>query len=141
MQREDINFILQRCEIQKLEELYQKIEKKHGVKVLQKPTQQTLLQPIIDPISGGEFYGGEILTTTTIVQVGEDSQNKGWAMVQDDNSELSLYISTCDGAFGAGYFIDEIETLVSKTNEQISATQKEINKKINSTKVSFDLMA
>ncbi len=141
MFREDINFILQKASFEELKSLFEKINESYEIKVLQKPIQQTLLQPVIDPISSGEFYAGEILITTTIVQVGTDSANKGWAMVQDDNEELSLYISACDGAYGAGFFKDEIETLVTKTIENIEEIQKELNKKINSTKVSFDLMA
>lgn len=141
MEREDINFILQKAQINELENIYKLVDEKYGVRVLQNPTQQTLLQPIIDPISGGEFYAGEILVTTTIVQIGTDSNNKGWAMVQDDNATLSLFISVCDGAFAAGFFKEEIETLINNTKLEIEKLQKNINKKINSTKVSFDLMA
>jgi alpha-D-ribose 1-methylphosphonate 5-triphosphate synthase subunit PhnG len=140
MNREDINFILQKTDLKELKSLYEKINEFHEIKILQKPTQQTLLQPVIDPISSGEFYAGEVLVTTTIVQVGTDSANKGWAMVQDDNEEISLYISACDGAYGADFFKSEIENLVTKTIQNIEKTQKELNKKINSTKVSFDLM-
>lgn len=140
MKREDINFILQKADIDSLREIYESIKSKYSVKILQSPTAQTLLQPVHDPISGGEFYAGEVLVTTTIVTVA-DSQNRGWAMVQDDQEQLSLYISVCDGAFGAGYFIDEIETLMKQTQVKIKKLQDKINKKINSTKVNFDLMS
>jgi len=140
VKREDINFILQKADIDSLREIYESIKSKYSVKILQSPTAQTLLQPVHDPISGGEFYAGEVLVTTTIVTVA-DSQNRGWAMVQDDQEQLSLYISVCDGAFGAGYFIDEIETLMKQTQVKIKKLQDKINKKINSTKVNFDLMS
>jgi alpha-D-ribose 1-methylphosphonate 5-triphosphate synthase subunit PhnG len=137
MNREDLNFMLQKANFENLKNLYEKISKTYEIKVLQAPVEQTLLIPIKDPISGGEFYAGEVLTTTSIVQV---DSHKGWAMVQDFNEELSLYISVCDACFGAGYFIDEIESLVKETLENLEKFQKEMNKKINSTRVSFDLM-
>jgi len=140
VKREDINFILQKADKNSLRDVYKSIKSKYSVKILQSPTAQTLLQPVHDPISGGEFYAGEVLVTTTIVTVG-DSQNRGWAMVQDDQEQLSLYVSVCDGAFGAGYFTDEIETLVQQTQIEIQKEQNKINQKINSTKVNFDLMS
>jgi len=139
VKREDINFMLQKADRDSLRDLYKSIKNKHSVEILQSPTAQTLLQPIKDPISGGEFYAGEVLVTTTIVSVG-DRQNKGWAMVQDDEEQLSLYVSVCDGAFGAGYFVDEIESLMKQTQLELEKHQIKINRKINSTKVSFDLM-
>lgn len=138
--REDLNFILQKAEFSALEELYNKIKNELEVVVLQSPVQQTLLQPIFDPISKGEFYAGELLVTTAVVQVGNDSSNKGWAMVQDDNEKLSLYIAVCDGCFGANLFKEEIEALAAKTVQNIQKLQKELNKKINATRVNFDLM-
>lgn len=140
LQREELNFILQKADEKELKQLYKKIKEKHNVKVLLAPVQQTLLQPINDPISKGEFYGGEILVTTTLVSV-DDTHNKGWAMVMDDNEKVSLYIAVCDGAFGAGYFHEEIQELVKETNKALHAKQKIINKKVNATKVSFDLMS
>ncbi|MCI0500759.1 MAG: phosphonate C-P lyase system protein PhnG [Epsilonproteobacteria bacterium] len=142
MQREDLNFILQKADFDALEELYNKIKSELSIVVLQSPVQQTLLQPIFDPISKGEFYGGEILVTTTIVRLAKgDATYKGWAMVQDDNEKLSLYIAVCDGCFGAGFFKNEIETLATQTLQNIQKLQKECNKKVNATRVNFDLMA
>lgn len=140
MQREDLNFILQKAEFAALEELYNTITKELEIVVLQAPVQQTLLQPIFDPISKGEFYAGELLVTTTIIQVGNDSSSRGWAMVQDDNETLSLYIAVCDGCFGAGFFVNEIETLAAQTVQNIQKMQKELNKMVNATRVNFDLM-
>ena len=139
IKREDLNFILQKSDVKELKNLYDFIINEHEVKILSKPTTQTLLQPIHDPISGGEFYGGEILVTSTIVSIG-NSQNKGWSMVQDVNDKLSLYISVCDGAFGAGYFVNEIINLANTTLNIIKNKQNIINQKVNSTKVNFNLM-
>jgi len=139
IKREDLNFILQRADVKELENLYNNIKNQYEVKILQAPTQQTLLQPIYDPISKGEFYAGEILVTSTIVSVG-GSSHKGWAMVQDDNEKLSLYISVLDASFEANIFKKEIEELVTSTVQKIQTMQKELNKKVNATKVSFDLM-
>ena len=140
MQREELNFLLQKADFNALKELYKKIKKEHEIVVLQSPTQQTLLQPIYDPISEGEFYGGEILVTTTIVTVGNHS-NKGWAMVMDENEKLSLYIAVCDGAYGAGYYKEEIKQLADTAKKSIKHKQKRENQKVNATKVNFDLMA
>jgi len=140
MQREELNFLLQKTDFSALKELYKKIKKEHEIVVLQSPTQQTLLQPIYDPISQGEFYGGEILVTTTVVTVGNQS-NKGWAMVMDDYEKLSLYIAVCDGAYGAGYYKEEIDQLAQATKNRIKNVQERENQKVNATKVSFDLMA
>ncbi len=142
MKREDLNYILQKADFTALEELYNKINSELKIVVLQSPVQQTLLQPIFDPISKGEFYGGEILVTTTIVQLSKgDNTYKGWAMVQDDNEKFSLYIAVCDGCFGADFFKEEIEALAAKTVQNIQKMQKESNKKVNATRVNFDLMA
>jgi len=140
MQREELNFILQKSDFSALKELYKKIKKEHEIVVLQSPTQQTLLQPIHDPISQGEFYGGEILVTTTVVTVGNQS-NKGWAMVMDDHEKLSLYIAVCDGAYGGGYYKEEIKQLAQATKNSIKHKQERENQQVNATKVSFDLMA
>jgi alpha-D-ribose 1-methylphosphonate 5-triphosphate synthase subunit PhnG len=141
LKREDLNFILQKAEFSALEELYNKIKSGLSIVVLQSPVQQTLLQPIHDPISKGEFYGGEILVTTTVVQLSQgDNTYKGWAMVQDDNEKLSLYIAVCDGCFGANLFKEEIETLATQTVQNIQKMQKENNKRVNATRVNFDLM-
>lgn len=139
IKREDLNFILQKSNIEELKMLCKNIEKSYEVKVLQAPVQQTLLQPIKDPISKGNFYAGEILVTSTIISVG-DSANKGWSMVQDDKQQLSYYIAVCDGCYGANIFKEEIEKLATKTVQEIQKIQKELNKKVNATKVSFDLM-
>lgn len=139
MKREELNYILQKANIKELKKLYKAIKEKYEVKILLAPVQQTLLQPVHDPISEGKFYSGEILVTTTIVSV-ENHEQKGWSMVLDNNEKTSLYIAVCDGAFGANYFKHEIENLINNTKKEILKEKKSINKKINATKVSFDLM-
>lgn len=136
-QREDLNYILQQAPLKKLEELYKKIDEKLGVTVLSQPSSQTLLVPVKDPISGGEFYAGEVLVTSTIVEI---NKNKGWSMVQDENEQLSLYIATFDAVFEEEIFKNEIITLCTDTNKYIEEQKSMLNKKVNSTKVSFDLM-
>jgi alpha-D-ribose 1-methylphosphonate 5-triphosphate synthase subunit PhnG len=69
MEREEINFVFQFADLVQLEKLYNKIDKELGVNVINQPTSQTLLVPIKDPLSGGEFYAGEALVTSCIVEV------------------------------------------------------------------------
>ena len=78
MKREDINSFAQLVKIEELKKLYEKIDENYGVKILTAPTEQTLLVPVKDPISNGSFYAGEVLVTSTIVEV---KDTKGWAMV------------------------------------------------------------
>jgi alpha-D-ribose 1-methylphosphonate 5-triphosphate synthase subunit PhnG len=137
MQREELNFVLQHSDLTKLESLYKKIDKTHGVTVVNQPTSQTLLVPIKDPISGGEFYAGEVLVTSSIVSV---NNAQGWAMVQDDNEKLSLYIASIDAVFESKEFENEINELYQETLQTIEKEKAIINQKVNSTKVSFDLM-
>lgn len=137
MQREELNFIFQKADLIKLENLYKKIDDELGVNVINQPTSQTLLVPIKDPISGGEFYAGEVLVTSCIVEV---DKIKGWSMVQDDNEKLSLYIATIDAVFESGKNFNEIENLYIQAKEKLELEQKKINKKVNSTRVNFDLM-
>lgn len=137
MQREEINYIFQKASIQELKKLYKKIDEKLGVNIINQPTSQTLLVPIKDPISGGEFYAGEALVTSCIVEV---DKNQGWAMVQDDNEELALYIASIDAVFDAGIFFSDIENLYIQIIGQLEAEEKKINQKVNATRVSFDLM-
>ncbi|ADG92020.1 hypothetical protein Arnit_0354 [Arcobacter nitrofigilis DSM 7299] len=137
IQREDLNYILQEAQLEKLEKLYKKIDNEFGVTILSNPSSQTLLVPVKDPISGGEFYAGEVLVTSTIVEV---NKNKGWSMVQDENDQLSLYIATLDAVFENKEFKDDIIKLCKKTKKQIQEKKNILNKKVNSTRVSFDLM-
>ena len=137
MKREDINNLAQFVSLEKLEKLYKKIEKKNKIVVLTNPTEQTLLVPVKDPISGGEFYAGEVLVTSTIVQV---QDTKGWSMVMDTNEKLSLYTAVLDACFEAKILKEEIKNLLKETKKDIEDKRKKLNKKVNSTRVSFDLM-
>ena len=137
MQREDLNYVLQHSNVEKLKSLYIKIDKKLGVTVVNQPTSQTLLVPVKDPISDGEFYSGEVLVTSSIVSV---NNNQGWSMVQDDNESLSLYIATIDAVFETKEFNEEITALYFESVKQIEKMNKILNQKVNSTRVSFDLM-
>jgi alpha-D-ribose 1-methylphosphonate 5-triphosphate synthase subunit PhnG len=138
IQREDLNYILQQVPIDILENIYKKVDTKFNITILSQPSSQTLLVPVKDPISGGEFYAGEVLVTSTIVEV---NKNKGWSMVQDENEKLSLFIATLDAVFEQNDEIkDEIITLCIKTKKYIEEEKNILNKKVNSTRVNFDLM-
>lgn len=137
MKREDVNSLAQLVAKAELKKLYTKINEKHTIKVLTAPTEQTLLVPVKDPISGGEFYAGEVLVTSTIVSVDDI---KGWSMVMDSNNKLSLYTAVLDASFEANIFKDEIKTLLKSAKKAEEKSNKEQNKKVNSTRVSFDLM-
>jgi alpha-D-ribose 1-methylphosphonate 5-triphosphate synthase subunit PhnG len=137
MKREDINNFAQLVKIEELKKLYEKINENYGVKVLTAPTEQTLLVPVKDPISNGSFYAGEVLVTSTIVQV---ENTKGWAMVMDSNEELSLYIASLDACFEANIYTDEITNILENAKNDNEEKNRKINQKVNSTRVSFDLL-
>lgn len=137
MKREEINNLVQLLQKETLKELYKKIDKNYKIEVLTAPNEQTLLVPVKDPISSGSFYAGEVLVTSSIVQVNEF---KGWAMVMDSNEELSLYTAVLDACFEANIYKDEIISLLAQSKKKKIKEDKKINQKVNSTKVSFDLM-
>lgn len=137
MKREDINHLAQLVQIDKLKKLYEKIDKNFKVKVLTAPTEQTLLVPVKDPITGGSFYSGEVLVTSTIVQIQEE---KGWSMIMDSNEELSLYVAVLDACFEKKIYKDEIKDLLKEVKKTEEKKNKKLNQKVNSTRVSFDLL-
>lgn len=137
MKREEINDFAQLVEIEKLESLYKKIDENHKVQVLTAPTEQTLLVPVKDPISGSDFYAGEVLVTSTIVQV---EATKGWSMVMDSNEDLSLFTAVIDAAFDANIFKEEIISLLEDAQNTAILKEEKKNQKVNATRVSFDLM-
>jgi alpha-D-ribose 1-methylphosphonate 5-triphosphate synthase subunit PhnG len=137
MQREEINKLSQWVPKQKLKTLCAQIEKTHQVEILTPPTEQTLMVPVHDPISGSVFYAGEVLVTSTIVNV--DGQ-KGWSMVMDANKKLSLYTAIFDACFAQNIYKKEIIELLEKAQEAMKKTTKTLNQKVNATRVSFDLM-
>lgn len=137
MDRRDINFVFQNSDFNQLNQLYEKICSEQKVTVIQEPTSQTLLLPVKDPVSGGAFYSGEVLVTTTTVDV---NGSKGWAMVMDDNPQLSMILSVIDGCFASGLYMDLIESLYHSTIAWMAENREKINQMVNATKVSFDLM-
>ena len=137
MKREDINILCQEVDIKKLENIYKIINKNHKIRVLTKASEQTLLVPVKDPISNGSFYAGEVLVTSTILEV---NKTKGWSMVMDSNYDLSLYTAVLDACFEADIYKKEIINLLEEANKDKNKKIKMRNKKVNSTKVSFDLM-
>lgn len=137
MEREQLNDFLQKVPDNKISSLQKKIEETATVQLIQKPTAQTLLIPVKDPINNGTFYSGEVLVTTSIVQVNDCN---GWAMIMDDNPEKSLSIAVLDGAFAADICKSEIILLAQLGEQEQLVEGKQFNKQINSTRVSFDLL-
>lgn len=137
MNREDLNFYLQEAPTSELFALCEKVAHEATVALIQKPTPQTLLLPVKDPINHGEFISGEVLVTSAIVQV---NGVNGWAMVMDQNSELARAIATLDGAFAAGVFANQIMSLAKNGKKAIDEKHSEENRKVENTRVSFDLM-
>lgn len=137
MKRQYLNFFLQAAPAQELETLCKQIHQEHSVETLQKPTSQTLLLPVSDPINQGSFISGELLVTSAIVKI--NSEN-GWAMVMDDQPEKALRIATLDGAFAAGKYVDQILLLALKGKANLELEDEQTNRKVNSTRVAFDLL-
>ena len=142
MQREDLNFYLQYAALSDLQVLSAKLDSK--IEVIQAPTAQTLLLPVKDPISQGEFYGGEVLVTTTLVRLERGGKHSdGFAMVLDDNEEYSYHIALLDAYVGFGEqdaLSQAIFALTQKAKEAKQKAQEEQNQKIDSTRVQFEIM-
>jgi alpha-D-ribose 1-methylphosphonate 5-triphosphate synthase subunit PhnG len=137
MKREDLNYYLQNVPEQEILQLCEKINSEARVEIIQKPTRQTLLLPVKDPINKGSFFSGEVLVTSTIVQVNNEN---GWAMVLDENNDLSRAVAILDGAFAAGILQQPILRLAEKGKNVIRDEEEKINRKVEETRVSFDLM-
>lgn len=137
MNREELNFFIQKSPFMERNELRVQIEKQATVALIQKPSPQTLLVPVKDPINGGEFLGGEVLVTSSIVQV--DGVN-GWAMVMDDNPELAQTVAIIDGAYAAGIFVDAIQALCQKGRQYVLDEKEKERLDVTGTKVEFDLL-
>lgn len=137
MEREELNFLMQKAPADEVRQLCREIESKATIQHIQKPTPQTLLVPVKDPINGGEFLGGEVLVTSAIVTVNGDN---GWAMVMDDNPELATSLAIIDGAFGAGICEQQI-THIAELGLQSYQNEKEVvNGQVATTRVAFDLL-
>lgn len=137
MEREHLNFYLQQADGTELAALCTRIEAEAEVELLRKPTAQTLLVPVHDPVNGGSFIGGEVLVTSAIVQVNAVG---GWAMVMDDNPTLAVSVATLDAAFAAGIRIDEIVLLALRSKDLHDRKVSARNSRVRGTKVAFDLL-
>jgi len=137
MEREQLNFFIQKAPTGELAQLRQQIESLAEVQLIQQPTPQTLLVPVKDPINGGEFLGGEVLVTSAIARV---DGNNGWAMVMDDNPELATTAAIVDGAFAAEICIDAIMRIAEMGSQTFNREKAATNQQIAGTKVSFDLL-
>lgn len=137
MEREQLNFFLQQADDRELTALCVRIEEEAEVELLQKPTAQTLLVPVRDPVNGGSFIGGEVLVTSAVVHVNEVG---GWAMVMDDNPPLAVSVATLDAAFAAKVRMDEIVRLALQGRDRHEQEMSERNYRVKCTKVAFDLL-
>jgi len=137
MEREQLNFYLQHCAPEELDTLCAAVEGETNVVIIQRPTSQTLLLPVRDPINGASFISGEILVTSVVTQI---NGVNGWAMVMDDRPELATAIAILDGAFAAGIFIDRIVTLALRGKENLEHEHRQLNTQVQETKVAFDLL-
>lgn len=137
MEREQINYHLQQLSIEDLAALGDLIQQEAMVELIGKPTSQTLLLPVNDPINSGSFFSGEILVTSAVVQV---NGSCGWAMTMDDSPILAQAIATIDAAWAANLFQAEIEELVRLSIKKQAVQNGRINAMAHDTRVSFDLL-
>lgn len=135
--REALNIHLQAVDREDLQRLVQEIEQDACVKIIKTPTVQTLLLPVYDPITGGSFYAGEILATTTVAEV---NGSPGWSMVMDDQPEPSRMIAIIDAAFAAGVKKSGILFLVAAGFQADRKKKAGEKSSVEKTRVSFDLM-
>lgn len=137
MEREQINYYLQKVSLEEIIFIRKQIEETATVELIQKPTSQTLLVPVKDPINNSSFISGEVLVTSSIVQV---NGTNGWSMVLDDNPEQAVSIAILDGAYGADILTEKIIKLVDAGKQHCHKENEKLNSRINSTRVSFDLL-
>ena len=137
MEREQLIFYLQHADSSEIATLQRRIEEQAEVELIQKPTAQTLLVPVRDPINQGSFISGEVLTTSAIVQV---NKVNGWAMVMDVNDDLAVATATLDGAFAADICRSEIVALARQGQAKIEEEHNLLNARVKTTKVAFDLL-
>ena len=138
MLREQLGYLLQNADNNELMALVEKIVESSSVSILANPAQQTLMVPVLDPVSKKKFYSGEILVTQAIVDI---DGNKGWGMVMDKKADLALAVAICDAALAAGIKVAEITAIAEKAAEKLNIKLKSEAEKTSSTKVSFDIMS
>ena len=136
--REQLSYLLQNADNDRLMELTQKLIEQNSVCVLSNPAQQTLMVPVLDPVTNTRFYSGEILVTQALIEI---NGVKGWSMVMDSDTELALAVAVCDGAFDADISRAEITALAEEGKQKISSILKDEAEKTASTRVSFDMMS
>jgi alpha-D-ribose 1-methylphosphonate 5-triphosphate synthase subunit PhnG len=137
MEREALNHYLQQMPVERLQDECRAIEQHANVEFIGRPTTQTMLVPVRDPINDGVFFAGEVLVTSCIVKV---NNVPGWSMVMDDRPELTGLIATLDAAFAAGIRTKEISTLAKEGSRVLAQRSGAINRRTNGTRVSFDLL-
>lgn len=137
MEREELNFYLQHADPDELLALCQKIEGRAKVVQVKKPTPQTLLVPVADPVNGGTFYGGEVLVTSALVQV---NGVNGWSMVIDDKPELAHLVAVLDAALASGTAKEEIYALASRGQAIWTGRAAEEAAAVRATRVAFELL-
>ncbi|MCF8056390.1 MAG: phosphonate C-P lyase system protein PhnG [Desulfocapsa sp.] len=137
MNREELNFFLQQVDSDALFALVQKVQCCSEVQVIQQSTEQTLMLPVTDPVTQGTFYGGEVLVNSAIVRV---NTVEGWAMVLDQHPTRALHIAILDGAYAAEVEKEAIVDLAGKGQKLHGQMNKDVDRQVASTRVSFDLM-
>jgi len=138
MKREELNFLLQQVDREKLKKLADKIREEKPVNVISAPSQQTVMVPVKDTVAGTGFYTGEVLVTQCLVQVEEE---KGWAMVMDYEPELALDIALLDACFASSFRVQDITDIALEGMENYRKKMEQEKEYTASTKVNFDLMA
>ncbi len=137
MEREALNHYLQHVPVGELQDECEAVARCADVEFVGKPTPQTVLVPVRDPITGGAFFAGEVLVTSCIVRV---NTVPGWAMVMDDHPELAGLVATLDAAFAAGVRSEEITALAENGCRVLAQQNDAMNRRTNATRVSFDLL-
>lgn len=137
IQREDLNYYLQKASAISRNKLCRNIETAARVTTIQQPTVQTLMLPISDPIDHGSFYCGEVLVTSAIMRV---NTTNGWAMIMDEEPDIARQVAMLDAAFAANIMRSEILGLVGEGKLNYERETCRMAAKTKKTKVSFDLM-
>lgn len=137
MEREQLNYYLQQVSQDDLDALCRNIEEVATVELIQKPTSQTLVVPVRDPINTGSFISGEVLVSSAIVQV---NSCNGWSMIMDQDDKRAVAVALLDAAYTAEVMKTEILKLATHGKERVEEHNTLQNAKINATRVSFDLL-
>ncbi|MCB2173907.1 phosphonate C-P lyase system protein PhnG [bacterium] len=137
MEREALNYYLQHVPLEQLQDECATVATGADVEFVGKPTPQTVLVPVRDPITGSTFFAGEVLVTSCVVKV---NTVPGWAMVMDDRPGLAGFVATLDAAFAAGIRSEEITALAEIGCRNLAQQNSTMNRRTNATRVSFDLL-